>query len=53
MDNIRDALPNVKFLLGGTHCDVFTVTSYNFDFTAGPVDPSEIINCTSEAPVLT
>jgi len=54
VNKIRDALPNVISLLGGTHRDVFTVTSsYNLDLTAGPMDPSEIINCTSEAPVPT
>ena len=41
-------------ILGGTHRDVFTITpSYNLDLTAGPLDPSEIINCISEALVPT
>ena len=41
-------------ILGGTHRDVFTITpSYNLDLTAGPSDPGEITNCTSEALVPT
>ena len=36
-------------VMGGTHCDVFTInSSYNLDHTAGPLDPGEIINCTLE-----
>ena len=54
VDKIHDALRQVNSLLGGTHRDVFTVTSsYNLDLTAGPADPREIIDCTSEAPVPT
>ena len=45
---------NVNYWKGGTHCYVFTFTSsYNSDLTAGPTDPNEIINCTSEAPAQT
>ena len=44
--------PNTPFL-GGTPLCLTVTSSYNLDLNAGPSDPGDIINCTSEAPAST